>query len=102
MIYDEKNDDKVNFVKIDKINKVTTYDVEFIDDFKLQVFDIDEKRIINIERNSIILCLEGNVKINGILCESLNSLFVEDEIKGANVELCDGYSSAQIYKVYKK
>jgi enoyl-CoA hydratase len=103
MIYDENNkEDEVQFVKIDKENKITTYDVDFIDDFKLQVFDIDKNRNINIEKNSILFCLEGTVKINGVKCEDFNSLFVENEIKEAKIELSDGYSSAKLYKVYRK
>ena len=103
MIYDENNkEDEVQFVKIDKENKITTYDVDFIDDFKLQVFEIDKNRNINIEKNSILFCLEGTVKINGVKCEDFNSLFVENEIKEAKIELSDGYSSAKLYKVYRK
>ena len=103
MIYDENNkEDEVQFVKVDKENKITTYDVEFIDDFKLQVFDIDKTRSINIEKNSILFCLEGTLKINGVKCEEFNSLFVEDEIKDAKIELNKGFSSAKLYKVYRK
>ena len=103
MIYDENNkEDEVQFVKVDKENKITTYDVEFIDDFKLQVFDIDKTRSINIEKNSILFCLEGTLKINGVKCEEFNSLFVEDEIKDAKIELNEGFSSAKLYKVYRK
>ena len=102
MIYDEDNKNDVDFVKVDKENKITTYDVEFIDDFKLKVFEIEKSRNIDIEKNSILFCLEGNVKVNGVLCEEYNALFVENEIKDAKIELSDGYSSAQVYKVYKK
>ena len=102
MIYDENDKDEVQFVKIDKENKITTYDVDFIDDFKLQVFDVDKNRNIKIEKNSILFCLEGNIKINGILCEEFNSLFVKDEINDAKIELCDGNTFAQLYKVYGK
>ena len=102
MIYDENDKDEVQFVKIDKENKITTYDVDFIDDFKLRVFDVDKNRNIKIEKNSILFCLEGNIKINGILCEEFNSLFVKDEINDAKIELCDGNTFAQLYKVYGK
>ncbi len=102
MIYDEDNKNDVDFVKVDKENKITTYDVEFIDDFKLKVFEIEKSRNIDIEKNSILFCLGGNVKVNGVLCEEYNALFVENEIKDAKIELSDGYSSAQVYKVYKK
>ena len=102
MIYDENDKDEVQFVTYDMENKVTTYDVDFIDDFKLKVFDIDKNRNINIEKNSVLFCLEGNVKINGVLCQEFYSLFVEDEIKDAKVELCNGSTSAQVYKVYRK
>ena len=102
MIYDENDKDEVQFVKIDKENKITTYDVDFIDDFKLQVFDVDKNRNIKIEKNSILFCLEGSIKINGILCEEFNSLFVKDEINDAKIELCDGNTFAQLYKVYGK
>ena len=102
MIYNENDKDEVQFVFVDKENKVTTYDVDFIDDFKLKVYDVEESRNINIEKNSILFCLEGNVKINGVLCENFNSLFVKNEIKDAKIELCEGYSFAQVYKVYRK
>ena len=102
MIYDENDKDEVQFVKIDKENKITTYDVDFIDDFKLQVFDVDKNRNIKIEKNSILFCLEGNIKINGVLCEEFNSLFVKEEINDAKIELCDGNTFAQLYKVYGK
>jgi mannose-6-phosphate isomerase class I len=102
MIYDENDKDEVKFVHVDKENKITTYDVDFIDDFKLKVFDIEENKNINIEKNSILFCLEGNVKVNGVLCQEFNSLFVEDEIKNAKIELSDGYTSAKLYKVYRK
>ena len=102
MIYDENVKDEVQFVKVDKNNKVTTYDVEFIDDFKLQVFDVDKSRNIHIEKNSILFCLEGDLKINGVLCQEYNSLFVENEINEAKIELSEGCSHAQLYKVYRK
>ena len=102
MIYDENVKDEVQFVKVDKNNKVTTYDVEFIDDFKLQVFDVDKSRNIHIEKNSILFCLEGDLKINGVLCQEYNSLFVENEINEAKIELSEGCSHAQRYKVYRK
>ena len=102
MIYDENDKDEVKFVHVDKENKITTYDVDFIDDFKLKVFDIEENKNINIEKNSILFCLEGNVKVNGVLCQEFNSLFVENEIKNAKIELSDGYTSAKLYKVYRK
>ena len=100
MIYDENDKDEVQFVKIDKENKITTYDIDFIDDFKLQVFDVDKNRKIKIEKNSILFCLEGNIKINGVLCEEYNSLFVKNEINDAFIELCDGNTFAQLYKIY--
>ena len=102
MIYDENDKDEVQFVKIDKENKITTYDIDFIDDFKLQVFDVDKNRKIKIEKNSILFCLEGNIKINGVLCEEYNSLFVKNEINDAFIELCDGNTFAQLYKIYGK
>ena len=102
MIYSENDKDEVKFKFVDKDNKVTTYDIDFIDDFKLEVYDVEENRNINIEKKSILFCLDGNVKINGVLCQNFNSLFVENEIKDAKIELCDGYTSAQVYKVYKK
>ena len=102
MIYDEKDKDEVQFVKSDKENKITYYDVDFIDDFKLQVFDVDKNENIKIEKNSILFCLEGSLKIDGVLCEEFNSLFVENEISNAKVELADGSKFAQLYKVYRK
>jgi mannose-6-phosphate isomerase len=98
MIYDEN--EKIDFVKYDKENKITTYDIDFIDDFKLKVYEIDKTKNIDIKKNSILLCLGGNIKVNGVLCEELGSLFVEDEIKDVKIELDDGYSSAQLYHVY--
>jgi len=102
MIYDEKSGKEVKFVNFDKENKMTTYDVSFIDDFKLQVFEINATRNIHIEKNSILFSFEGNVKINGVVSEEMNSVFVEDEIKEAKIELCNGSKSAQLYKVYRK
>ena len=102
MIYDENDKDEVQFVKVDKENKITNYDVEFIDDFKLQVFDVDKNRNIKVEKNSILFCLEGTLKIDGVLCEEFNSLFVENEISEAKVELAEGSKFGQLYKVYKK
>jgi len=37
MIYDENDKDEVKFVHVDKENKITTYDIDFIDNFKLKV-----------------------------------------------------------------
>ena len=102
MIYDEKSGKEVKFVTVDKEKKITNYDVSFIDDFKLQLFEVNETRNIHIEKNSILFCFEGNVKINGVLCEELNSIFVENEINDAKVELCNGSTSAQLYKVYRR
>ena len=102
MIYDEKSGNEVKFVNVDKENKMITYDVSFIDDFKLQVFEINDTRNIHIEKNSILFSFEGNVKINGVVCEEMNSVFVEDEINEAKIELCNGSTSAQLYKVYRK
>jgi len=102
MIYDENDKNEVQFIKKDEENKITTYDIDFIDDFKLQVFDIDKNRNIKIEKTSILFCLEGNIKINGVLCEEFNSLFVKDEINDAKIELCEGNTFAQLYKVYGK
>ena len=101
MIYDEKK--VIDFIKVDREKRVTTYDVNYIDDFKLQVYSVNKNNTsIHIEANSTILCLGGNVKINGALCEEYRSLFVVNEIIGANVELLEGSKSAQIYKVFKK
>jgi len=47
-----------------------------------------------------LFCLEEYVKVNGVLCKEFNSLFVENEIKNAKIELFDGYTSAKVYKVY--
>ena len=54
MIYDENDKDEVKFVHVDKENKITTYDINFIDNFKLKVFDIDENR--NIKMEKIVFC----------------------------------------------
>ena len=100
MIYDEN--EKVEFVKYDKENKITTYGVDYVDDFKLKVFEIDKTRYINIRKNSILVCLEGDIKVNGVLCQDLGSLFVDDEIKDAKIELVDGFTSAKLYYAYGK
>ena len=100
MIYDEN--EKVEFVKYDKENKITIYDIDYVDDFKLKVFEIDKTRYINIRKNSILFCLEGDIKVNGVLCQDLGSLFVDDEIKDAKIELVDGFTSAKFYYVYGK
>ena len=100
MIYDEN--EKVEFVKYDKENKITTYGVDYVDDFKLKVFEIDKTRYINIRKNSILFCLEGDIKVNGVLCQDLGSLFVDDEIKDAKIELVDGFTSAKLYYAYGK
>ena len=100
MIYDEN--EKVEFVKYDKENKITIYDIDYVDDFKLKVFEIDKTRYINIRKNSILFCLEGDIKVNGVLCQDLGSLFVDDEIKDAKIELVDGFTSAKLYYVYGK
>ena len=39
---------------VDKENKITNYDIDFIDNFKLKVFDIDENR--NIKMEKIVFC----------------------------------------------
>ena len=58
------------------------------------------KRKILILKNSILLCLGGNIKANGVLCEELGSLFVEDEMKDVKIKLDDEFSSAQLYHIY--
>ena len=102
MIYGEKNKTEQDFIKIDEENKIINYDIEYINDFKIQMYDITQNRVINIEKNSILFCLEGNIKINGIICEEYNSFFIKDEIKDVKIELYNGYQHAKLYKIYKK
>ena len=68
----------------------------------MDVYEIKENRYINIEKNSILFCMEGNIKINGIKCEEFNSYFVKNKINKAKIELCDGYKYSQLYKIYTK
>ena len=98
MIYKNQSD----FMEIDKEKKIIKYDIKHIDDFKMQIYEINEDRYINIEKNSILFCLDGAIKINGILCEDLNSYFVKNEINDVKIELCDGYKNSKLYKIYKK
>ena len=98
MIYKNQSD----FMEIDKENKIIKYDIKHIHDFKMQIYEINEDRFINIEKNSILFCLDGAIKINGILCEDLNSYFVKNEINNVKIELCDGYETSKLYKIYKK
>ena len=102
MIYDKSNRDESDFMEIDDKNKIIKYDIKNINDFKLEVYEIIEDRIINIEENSILFCLDGSIKINGILCEEYNSFFVKDKINDIKIELIDGYKSSKLYKIYKK
>ena len=102
MIYDKSNRDESNFMEMDDKNKIIKYDIKNINDFKLEVYEIKEDRIINIEENSILFCLDGSIKINGILCEEFNSFFVKDKINDIKIELIDGYKSSKLYKIYKK
>ena len=102
MIYDKRNRDESDFMEIDDKNKIIKYDIKNINDFKLEVYEIKEDRIINIEENSILFCLDGSIKINGILCEEFNSFFVKDKINDIKIELIDGYKSSKLYKIYKK
>ena len=102
MIYDKSDRDESDFMEIDDKNKIIKYDIKNINDFKLEVYEIKEDRIINIEGNSILFCLDGSIKINGILCEEFNSFFVKDKINDIKIELIDGYKSSKLYKIYKK
>ena len=102
MIYDKSNGDESDFMEIDDKNKIIKYDIKNINDFKLEVYEIKEDRIINIEENSILFCLDGSIKINGILCEEFNSFFVKDKINDIKIELIDGYKSSKLFKIYKK
>ena len=102
MIYDKRNRDESDFMEIDDKNKIIKYDIKNINDFKLELYEIKEDRIINIEENSILFCLDGSIKIHGILCEEFNSFFVKDKINDIKIELIDGYKSSKLYKIYKK
>ena len=87
MIYDKSNRDESDFMEIDDKNKIIKYDIKNINDFKLEVYEF---------------CLDGSIKINGILCEEFNSFFVKDKINDIKIELIDGYKSSKLYKIYKK
>jgi len=102
MIYDKSNKNKSDFMEVDKENGIIKYDIKYIDDFKMEIYDIKEGRFINIEKNSILFCLEGSMKINGILCEEFNSFFVKNPINYARIELNEGCNSSKLYKVYKR
>ena len=102
MIYSKSNKNNSDFMEIDKKNNIIKYDIKHIDDFKMDVYEIKENRYINIEKNSILFCMEGNIKINGIKCEEFNSYFVKNKINKAKIELCDGYKYSQLYKIYTK
>ena len=101
MIYD-KNKNETNFIETDEENGIIKYDIKHIDDFKIDAYDIKKDRFINIEKNSILFCLGGSIKINGIICNEFNSFFVEDTIKFVKIELSDGFKYAQLYKIHKK
>ena len=101
MIYDKSNKDETEFMKIDSENGVIKYDIKHIDDFKMEIYNIKKDRFINIEKNSILFCLEGAIKINGILCEEFDSFFVENEINYVKIELIEGYKSAELYKIFE-
>ena len=88
-------------MKIDDENGVIKYDIKHIDDFKMEIYNIKKDRFINIEKNSILFCLEGAIKINGILCEEFDSFFVENEINYVKIELIEGYKSAELYKIFE-
>ena len=101
MIYDKSNKDETEFMKIDSENGIIKYDIKHIDDFKMEIYNIKKERFINIEKNSILFCLEGAIKINGILCEEFDSFFVENEINYVKIELIEGYKSAELYKIFE-
>ena len=101
MIYDKSNKDQTEFMKIDNENGIIKYDIKHIDDFKMEIYNIKKDRFINIEKNSILFCLEGAIKINGILCEEFDSFFVENEINYVKIELIEGYKSAELYKIFE-
>ena len=102
MIYDKSNKNESDFMEVDKENGIIKYDIKYIDDFKMEIYDIKEGRFINIEKNSILFCLEGSIRINGILCEEFNSFFVKNPINYARIELNEGCNSSKLYKVYKR
>ena len=101
MIYDKSSKDQTEFMKIDSENGVIKYDIKHIDDFKMEIYNIKKDRFINIEKNSILFCLEGAIKINGIICEEFDSFFVENEINYVKIELIEGYKSAELYKIFE-
>ena len=97
-----KNKNQTDFMEINKEKDTIKYDIKYIDDFKMEIYDIKEGRFINIEKNSILFCLEGSIRINGILCEEFNSFFVKNPINYARIELNEEYNSAKLYKIYKR
>ena len=102
MIYDKSNQNESDFMVIDHKDNIINYDIKHIDDFKMQIYEIKEMKYINIEQNSILFCLEGAIRINGIICEEFNSFFVKNTINDAKIELYDGFKTAKLYKIFKK
>ena len=102
MIYEKSNKNQTDFMEINKEKDDIKYDIKYIDDFKMEIYDIKEGRFINIEKNSILFCLEGSIRINGILCEEFNSFFVKNPINYARIELNEEYNLSKLYKIYKR
>ena len=104
MIYDENIGDPkiVEHISVNKDKGIITYDKKGIDDFKLQEIEISTSDDILIEKKSIIFILEGNVKINDMICEEYNTIFVENEITHAKVELIEGCNKAKFYIINSK
>ena len=102
MIYDKSNKNESYFMERDNKNGIIKYDIKHIDDFKMFIYEIKELSYINIEKNSILFCLEGTIIINGIKCEEFNSFFVKNTINDAKIQLNEGYKTAKLYKIFKK
>ena len=104
MIYDESIGDPkiVEHISFCEEKNIVTYDKKGIDDFKLEEVRILKNETINIEKKSIIFVLEGNVKINDMVCYEYNTIFVENETNHAMVQLIDGCEKAKFYIINMK
>ena len=104
MIYDESiGDPKITeHISFCEEKNIVTYDKKGIDDFKLEEVRILKDQTINIEKKSIVFILEGNVKINDMVCYEFNTIFVENEINHAMIQLIDGCEKAKFYIINRK
>ena len=104
MIYDESAGDRkiADHITFCEEKNIVTYEKNGIDDFKLEEVRILKNETINFEKKSIIFILEGNVKINDMVCREFNTIFIENQTYHAMVELIDGCEKAKFYIITKK